>query len=245
MDLVVLDTAIRRDAAGRYCINDLHRASGAAPKDRPGHWLATGPTKALVAEVQGDAGLPAPPVAILNDGANNGTYVVKELVYAYAMWISPAFHLRVIRAFDSLQAGALTLPRTMSEALRLAADEAERRERAEQALAIAAPKIEAHDRLIAADGSLCLRDAAKNLGVRQNAFIEALAEHRWLYRAGDTWRGHADAVAKGYLTHRPHTYTSATTQTERITDQVKVTAAGLSRLSVLLARWGVYVQRAA
>lgn len=103
--LVIANTQIRCDAAGRYCLNDLHQASGGEARHKPGNWLMLGKTKELIAEYESQQGvleIQQASVFTVNDGFGNGTYAVKELVYAYAMWISAAFHLHVIRAYDAL-----------------------------------------------------------------------------------------------------------------------------------------------
>jgi hypothetical protein len=100
--LTISDTPINQDAEGRYCLNDLHKASGGEAKHRPNYFLENQQTKALIAEIE-IAGIPA-----IESKQNTGTYAVKELVYAYAMWISPAFSLRVIRAYDALSTGQLS-----------------------------------------------------------------------------------------------------------------------------------------
>lgn len=107
--LVIVNTQIRQDVAGRYCLNDLHQASGSAKRHQPSDWLRLKQTQELVAEVEkfpeGLREFPEAPVTQVNDGFGNGTYAIKELVYAYAMWISAAFHLHVIRAYDALVTG--------------------------------------------------------------------------------------------------------------------------------------------
>lgn len=97
-ELVICETFIRQDDEGRYCLNDLHRASGGRTEHRPGHFLRNKQTKALIHELA-----TAQICAVRSEeGAAGGTYVAKELVYAYAMWISPAFALKVIRTYDAL-----------------------------------------------------------------------------------------------------------------------------------------------
>lgn len=98
MKLVVADTNIQQDAAGRYSLNDLHRAAGGEDRHRPNYFLKNQQTAALIAEIE-KAGIPA-----IEARQRIGTFVCKELVYAYAMWISPAFHLQVIRAYDTMMA---------------------------------------------------------------------------------------------------------------------------------------------
>ncbi len=127
--LTIAGTKIKQDAEGRFCLNDCHKASGGDPNKRPQMWLRNDQTQDLIKEIT-DAQICASPLSTVKGGIEQGTYAVKELVYAYAMWISPAFHLQVIRAYDDLINGRLqepqfAIPKSYSEALRLAADQAE------------------------------------------------------------------------------------------------------------------------
>ena len=117
MDLVqnqdiIIDGHVIRYVDGLYSLNDLHKASGGNPSHRPANFLKTKEVKDLIAEIESsnyDATILASKniaVKIIRGrGKEQGTYVCKELVYRYAMWISAKFTLLVIRTFDAIATG--------------------------------------------------------------------------------------------------------------------------------------------
>ncbi|MBT0422955.1 KilA-N domain-containing protein [Morganella morganii] len=112
--LIVSDISIRQDSTGRYSLNDLHKAAGNKEKDKPANWLRSEKTIELIDEILisqnreiKNLSQNQKPV-ISKSGRYGGTYVCKELVYSYAMWISAAFALKVIQAYDNLATGRIT-----------------------------------------------------------------------------------------------------------------------------------------
>lgn len=116
--IIISDIKIHMDAEGRYSLNDLHAASGKQEKDKPANWLRAEKTIELIDEIlnaqirafknndnSNSAELQIKKPMDSKKGRYGGTYVCKELVYAYAMWISAAFALKVIRAYDALVTG--------------------------------------------------------------------------------------------------------------------------------------------
>jgi hypothetical protein len=103
--LTLFNTQIRQ-LDGLFSLNDLHAASGNGLKHKPANFMRLDSTTDLIEEIR-CSDLSITPARTIKgnraDGIPQGTYVCRELVYAYAMWISAKFHLHVIRAFDALQ----------------------------------------------------------------------------------------------------------------------------------------------
>lgn len=96
---------------GLYSLNDLHKVAGGENKHRPSLFIANKETQELIAEIEQEtsearisASIKKTAIKVIKGGdvAKQGTYVCKELVYRYAMWISAKFTLMVIRAFDAM-----------------------------------------------------------------------------------------------------------------------------------------------
>ena len=75
-------------------LNDLHRASGGDPAKQPAEWLRQAGTKRLISEHSGNSQSAC--FRVVTGGLNPGTWAHWLIATAYAEWLSPPFHLRVM-----------------------------------------------------------------------------------------------------------------------------------------------------
>ncbi len=115
----------------------------------------------------------------------------------------------------------------------------------EQAKQIEAMQVDvsAHERLSKADGSLNITEAAKNLAMRPKELFDWLSRNDWIYkRAGSAnWLGYQTKCNQGLLEHKSTTV-KASDGSDKIAEQVRVTAKGLSALAKLIQPVAVVVQ---
>ena len=98
--------------------------------------------------------------------------------------LSPEFTARLVDRWQELEkaTGTYQIPQTYPEALRAYADELEAHEKTKQALEAAKPKAEYFDNLVSRNLLVNIRDAAKELRVKQNEFVNFLLGNGYLYR---------------------------------------------------------------
>lgn len=178
------------------------------------------------------------------DPQNGQTYHMYEMTRdGYTMLVmgftgrkAMEWKIKFLEAFKAMEeqvkaAGGFMVPRTMGEALRLAAEQSEQIEAMK-------PKLAALERLEASDGSQIPRVAAKVLGVPEHKFFRWLYANNWAFRQGKTWQGYSEKIRQGYLEHETRTFTVEETGEDRTKVQLKITPKGMARLAYLFSKEG-------
>ncbi|WP_285275260.1 phage regulatory protein/antirepressor Ant [Halopseudomonas bauzanensis] len=158
----------------------------------------------------------------------------RELTEVLITGYSIPLRARVIRRLHELESRPhVTVPQSLPEALRLAADLAEQNSTLRLVVQEQAPKVEALQRIAQARGTLCLTDAAKHLGVQRKVLLAWMRENRWIYRREGAahWLGYQPRLQAGLLEHRVTVLGTEDDGAQRLASQVRVTPKGLTVLA--------------
>lgn len=98
------------------------------------------------------------------------------------------------------QQQAIAVPQTPPEALRLAADLAEKNQKLLEEQKINAPKVDYCDQIVADNGSMTITKATKVIGYPPRKFKDYIRQIGWLYANADTPMQHV--ITSGYMVLR-------------------------------------------
>ena len=237
--VTIAGVEISTDSEGRFNLNALHNASGLGGNKAPAQWLRTKSAQEVINELQKDT---VQICIVSSEGRNGGTYAHQLLAVSYAGWISPAFQLQVNQAFIDYRTGklspavdpmaALNDPEFLRTTL---LTYSEKVIALEHKVGEMQPDVEALERISKADGSMCITNAAKHLQVQPKDLFKLMSESHWIYRrvGGKCWLAYQDRIQSGVLEHKVTTV-SRSDGSEKVVEQVLVTAKGLTKLSKMM-----------
>lgn len=134
------------------------------------------------------------------------------LVLGFTGWAAAAFKEQYVARFDAMEEElrkqvipayvAHAIPQTYAEALEAAAALARENDRQRVEIADLRPARAALAVIAETDGSFCIRDAAKLLGLAERVFRGFLQTDRWIYRRDglSPWIARADRLTQGWMT---------------------------------------------
>lgn len=141
------------------------------------------------------------------------------------------------RRAKEAQVAPPSIPQTLPEALRLAADLAEANARSAERIAVLEPQAAALTTLAETEGTFCIRDAAKALGEPEKTLRAYLSRHGWIYRRAPTepWVARAERLTAGLMRTK---VVPVETGSGKLWNrpQARITSRGLAFLAVRLGK---------
>lgn len=141
---------------------------------------------------------------VIKGGNNPGTWMHEDVAIEFARWLSPMFAIwcndRIKELMKTGTTSIYSLPKTFSEALQLAADQAKELESKKEEIALLdklvdtlEPKAKVYNQISESETLLSLNDAAKVIGMGRNIMMEDL-RRSGVFRANNTpYQKHIDS----------------------------------------------------
>ena len=153
--------------------------------------------------------------------------LIKRDSYVVVAQLSPEFTARLVDRWQELENQQMPqIPQTLSEALRLAADQAEQIERQNLLLEKQRPKVEFVQRYVEAGTTKSLRETAKILKVPERAMIDCLVGDGLLFRQSGNLLPYQKYHAKGLFDVK-----TGTTEYGHNYTQTRVTSKGIEYIA--------------
>lgn len=168
----------------------------------------------------------------------------KETTLTLLLGYDAVARMKVVKRWQELErmVDQPKIPQSMPEALRLAAEAIEQRDRLAlenkvqaEALAEAMPKVHGFDLITAGEKSVTIRESAKLLGIKENRLTAWLHEHGWTYRLNGRWVAKQEHIQGGRLIYKEAKYTDEKTGHEVYAPYCHITPKGLSKLARVFA----------